>query len=170
MKTSLLLPFALTAGSLSLFAATNPVTVTLKDAKGGTVGTAKLTPANPGVKIKLEVANLTAGEHTFHIHQNAKCDAPDFKSAGPHFNPAGKKHGMNNPDGRHNGDMANFKVGKNGKGKATIINTDVTLDDGANSVFANGGTALMIHAKPDDLKTDPAGNAGDRIACGVITK
>jgi Cu-Zn family superoxide dismutase len=169
MKSRFLLSFALLLGSLPLLAA-NPTVVTLKNAKGETVGTAKLTPEHSGVKIKLDITNLPAGQHAFHIHQNAKCDAPDFKSAGPHFNPGGKKHGLENPDGHHNGDMPNITVGKNGKGKATVVNTDVTLGDGANSVFANGGTAIVIHAKADDMKTDPAGNAGDRIACGTIMK
>ncbi len=110
--------------------------------------------------------------HAIHIHQDAKCDPPDFKSAGPHFNPTGKKHGLENPEGHHAGDMVNFTVKPNGKAKETIKNADVVLGDGseANSLFANGGTAVVIHAQPDDMKTDPAGNAGARIACGVITK
>jgi Cu-Zn family superoxide dismutase len=81
-----------------------------------------------------------------------------------------KKHGLQNPDGPHNGDMPNFTVKDNGTAKVSVVNTRVTLGDGPNSLFTNGGTALMIHAKADDMKSDPAGNAGDRIACGVITK
>ena len=100
----------------------------------------------------------------------AQCDAPDFKTAGPHFNPESKKHGLQNPDGPHAGDMNNFTASKNGRAKATITNDRVTLGQGANSLLANGGVALVVHAKADDMKTDPAGNAGDRIACGVITK
>src|SRR5439155_22731608 len=108
--------------------------------------------------------------HAFHFHAVAKCEGPAFTSATGHFNPGQKKHGLQNPEGSHAGDMANFTAKANGTAKASFVNTQVTLGDGANSLFANGGTALMIHAKADDMKTDPAGNAGDRIACGVITK
>ena len=93
----------------------------------------------------------------------------DFKSAGPHFNPDGKKHGLDNPDGPHAGDMPNFIVEHTGKSKAVVTASNVNLGNDNHSVFSNGGTALVIHAKPDDMKTDPAGNAGDRIACGAGT-
>jgi Cu-Zn family superoxide dismutase len=168
---------ALTAMTLfggTLSAANKPVTVTLKDAMGKEVGQAKLSdgPGGKGVKIQLDVKNLTPGEHAFHIHTAAKCEAPAFTSAGGHFNPTNAHHGMNNPESPrpHAGDMPNFTVKPNGTAKLTVTDPAVTLGDGSNSVFANGGTALMIHAKPDDLKSDPAGNAGDRIACGTITK
>jgi Cu-Zn family superoxide dismutase len=173
---SLLLAATLGALSLAGFAqSAKPVkkqVVELKDAKGNSVGTATINPSGKGVEVKLNVKGLPPGEHALHFHQNAKCDAPDFKSAGPHFNPEKKEHGTLNPNGHHAGDMANFTVKPNGTSKATVKDADVVLGTGseANSLFANGGTALMIHAKADDMKTDPAGNAGDRIACGVITK
>lgn len=150
-------------------------TVELKDAQGKSVGTAVLWSkagkgASSGVFMKLSLHDLPAGEHALHFHQKAQCDAPDFKSAGPHFNPEGKKHGLQNPDGHHAGDMNNFTVNAKGHASLKVVNKDVTLGDDSHSLFSNGGTALVIHAKADDMKSDPAGNAGDRIACGVITK
>lgn len=146
------------------------VVVNLKNVQGENIGTAVLSPAAQGVEIKLDVRNLLPGEHAIHVHQVPKCDPPDFKSAGGHFNPDGKHHGLQNPDGPHAGDIPNFTVGADGTAQMMVIAPNVTLGTDSRSVFSNGGTALVIHAKADDGKTDPAGNAGDRIACGVITK
>ena len=145
--------------------------VDLKDAKGNSVGMAMISPAKGGgVSIDLDVHGLTPGEHALHFHAVPKCEGPDFTSATGHFNPMNKKHGMQNPEGAHAGDMNNFTVDAKGNAKATITNKNVTMGSEANSIYANGGTALMIHAAADDMKTDPSGNAGARIACGTITK
>lgn len=139
-------------------------------AQGQKIGTATFSQTDSGVEIKLDVSQLPSGTHGIHVHSVGKCEGPDFKSAGGHLNPEGKKHGTENPEGPHAGDMSNIEVGSDGQAHTTIIAKGVTLGSGPNSLFHDGGTALVIHEKADDYKTDPSGNSGNRIACGVIQK
>lgn len=144
----------------------------LVNAQGAKIGTAKITSTTNGVKIAVKVSQLTPGDHGIHIHNVGKCEGPAFTSAGGHFNPTSAHHGIHNTQDPHPhlGDLENLKVGQAGKASATFAISGVTLGDGANSLFHDGGTALVIHAKADDLMSDPSGNSGDRIACGVIER
>ena len=146
------------------------IKVAIADAKGAAVGTATFKTVKTGVQLKLELMNLPAGPHGVHIHMNPVCEAPAFTTAGGHYNPDAKKHGYQNPMGHHNGDLPDsVNVGTNGKGSATFVLTSISLDPAApNSLFANGGTSIVVHEKADDEMTDPSGASGARIACGVI--
>jgi superoxide dismutase, Cu-Zn family len=170
IHNTLAITTALVFASAFSAAAQKAVKVEMHDGMGNSVGTAELSPAASGVNIKLDLKGLSAGEHAIHVHMNAKCEGPAFASAGGHFNPDMKHHGLQNPDGPHAGDMPNFTVAADGMAMTTVTAPGVTMSDGPHSIFTNGGTALVIHAKADDMKSDPAGNAGDRIACGVINK
>ena len=163
---------ALLAGSLLALAGTAgaQAKAQLKNAQGQPVGTVTITEAPHGVVLHATLTGLPAGTHAFHIHTTGACEAPAFTSAGGHFNPGGKQHGMSNAMGMHAGDLPNIEVGADGKLTFDAFAHGVTLGTGADGLFKTGGTAIVIHAAADDYKTDPAGNAGARIACGVITK
>ena len=156
----------ITASTLAVNAQSSQQVI-MHDASGKNVGTATLKPGTSSVEVQLDLSGLPPGEHALHFHETPKCDAPSFESAGAHLNPAGKQHGLENPLGPHSGDMNNVKVSKDGRLKTTITNKRVTVGSGPASL-SSSGAALVIHANPDDMKSDPAGNAGDRIACGVI--
>src|ERR1700730_14780052 len=162
--------FVLTcAGVASATAATKPVIVDIKNGQGQSVGTATLSEAPHGVKIKLDIKSLPPGEHSLHIHQFAKCEGPDFKSAGPHFNPSGAEHGEHaDHTGLPAGDIPDFSliVAADGTAHASVVAPNVTLGSDDHSVFSNGGTAMVIHA----VASGASSTAPPRIACAVIAK
>jgi Cu-Zn family superoxide dismutase len=150
----------------------NKLVVHLKTSAGQDAGTATFKQLKNGrLSIKLSLKNIPFGEHAVHIHEHPVCDAPDFKGAGGHFNPAGKQHGTLNPMGHHNGDLPqNISIGEDHIGEVSFKIHDLSLDPSApDSILANGGTAIIVHERADDMKSDPTGNAGNRIACGVIS-
>ena len=143
---------------------------TFSDVNGRSLGQATLTDTSAGVLIKLNLQNVPPGPHAFHVHAVAKCEGPDFTSAGGHFNPTAAKHGLFAASGPHAGDLPNLFVPADGALSAELLIPNVTLAAGAKSLFDADGSALMLHAAADDHASDPAGNAGARIACGVVTK
>ncbi|HHU19727.1 MAG TPA: superoxide dismutase family protein [Bacilli bacterium] len=151
-------------------AVVDEVIVTLINQEGRQVATATLSEQKTGgVKIKLEGDNLPPGVHGFHIHDRAVCVPPDFESAGAHYNPTNSKHGFDHSEGPHAGDLENITVSEDGTVFVEVEAPLVTLNpDGENTLFTDEGTTLVIHAEPDDYISQPAGNAGARIACGVI--
>ena len=145
-------------------------TADLRTAAGQSVGTAQLTQVGNAVRIILEARGLPPGLHGVHVHAVGKCEPPDFTSAGPHFNPTGRQHGALNPQGSHAGDLPNLNVGSDGTGRFETATEQITLGTGPTALWDADGSALVIHAAPDDFKTDPTGNSGARLACGVVTK
>jgi len=174
IRTLLLVPALLAVSATTAKADTAPTSAhaDIMDAKGAKVGTAKIKAVKDGVQIQVKVMGLPAGDHGIHIHTVGKCEGPAFTTAGGHFNPTSAHHGANNTMDPHPhlGDLPNLTVGADGKGSATMVAKGVTLGDGTGSLFHDGGTSLVIHEKADDLMSDPSGNSGSRIACGVIEK
>jgi Cu-Zn family superoxide dismutase len=150
-------------------AARDSLRVELLDAVGAAVGTAFLRPRDGGVELAIHARGLPPGPKGFHIHENGVCEGPSFQTAGGHFNPTGRQHGRAHPDGPHAGDLPNLEVRADGTADTVVVAAGVTLAGGQpNSLQKEGGTSLVVHAQPDDDQSQPAGNAGDRIACGVI--
>ncbi len=156
-------------GSMAAGPEGTSATAEMKNASGQTVGTARLDQVSGGVRVVLEMQGLPPGDKGVHIHAVGKCDPPDFASAAAHFNPTGKKHGLENPEGPHAGDLPNITVAANGAGRLETTTNRVTLGAGETSLFDADGSSVIVHAGQDDMKTDPTGNSGGRIACGVIT-
>ena len=140
----------------------------LKDKDGKQVGVATLIETPEGVRVALTGYRLPPGGHGLHVHAVGRCDPPEFTSAGAHFNPGGKQHGRMNPAGPHAGDLPNLVAAASGEAGLDVTTKAFTLSPGPNSLLGEKGTALVVHANPDDDKTDPTGNSGGRIACGVI--
>lgn len=152
-----------------------PVTVAMTTAHGKDAGTITLTETAGGVLMRLALKNLAPGEHAYHFHEKGACDAPDFESAGGHLNPHNHPHGYMQEGGPHDGDMPNIFAGADGMVEASVLNTRITMDPAAAGgpdkralVPDEDGAALIVHASPDDYATQPTGNAGGRVACGVV--
>lgn len=142
----------------------------LRDAHDKVVGQAGFTEVAGGVRVLLEAKGLPPGDKAVHLHAVGKCEPPAFESAGAHFNPSNKQHGLLNSAGSHAGDLPNFTIAADGAGRLETFSERITLGTGETSLFGADGTAVVVHAGPDDFQTDPAGNSGPRIACGVVTK
>jgi Cu-Zn family superoxide dismutase len=138
----------------------------LASADGAPRGTARFSNTAGGISVQVEAQGLPAGVHGIHIHTTGRCEAPDFASAGPHWNPTGRQHGRDNPQGAHHGDLPNLTVGADGRGSMQLTTAGGSLAE----LLDPDGAALVIHANADDDRTDPSGNSGGRIACGVITR
>lgn len=152
-------------------AAGEAVHVALINQKGEQVGNVHLKQTAKGLEIQLKADRLPSGEHAFHVHERGECEAPEFKSAGAHFNPTKNMHGFLNKEGPHAGDLPNITVNAVGQANVKFMTDRLTLEPGAKStLFSKSGTALIVHEKADDYFTEPAGDAGSRIACGVIAK
>ncbi|MBX3041255.1 MAG: superoxide dismutase family protein [Bdellovibrionaceae bacterium] len=166
--TQVILSSAVLIFGFSAAAVNETVTIQMMDAQGKKMGTAVLTELSKGVQIELNLKGLTPGEKAFHVHERGECVSPKFTSAGPHFNPQGHKHGHVD-GGPHAGDMSNITVATDGTAKLKVVNEGVSLTKKDHG-FLRGpqGAALVVHAKADDYKSQPAGDAGDRILCGVI--
>lgn len=145
-------------------------TASLIDSTGTTVGLATFGDSGGVAQLAVSVTGLTPGRHGIHIHETGACTPPDFESAGGHFNPDGKAHGMRNPDGPHAGDLPNLVVEADGTADTILVMPRGLLAQGPRSMLGTEQRALVIHADPDDQKTDPSGNSGARVVCGVIER
>ncbi len=143
-------------------------TAELRNAGGVTVGTATAAPTGDGLRINLTTTNLPAGVHAVHVHAVGSCTPPGFESAGPHWNPAGRQHGTENPAGPHKGDLPNMTVAADGRGSLSFEIPAAMLTGGTAAMLDGDGAAVVVHASGDDYRTDPSGNSGGRIACGVF--
>ena len=147
-----------------------PTSFALTGGDGATRGSVTIAEDAAGLTMNVSASGLPAGVHGIHLHEKGLCEGPKFASAGAHWNPAAKKHGRDNPAGAHLGDLANLEVGANGTASVSIPVEGVMMASGATMLADADGTAIVIHAKGDDYKTDPSGDSGDRVACAVLAK
>ena len=140
----------------------------VRDTSGAEVAQAMATQAGDGIRVRIDVSRMAPGTYGAHLHTTGRCDPPDFASAGPHWNPTGQQHGKNNPAGMHKGDLPNLLVGSDGRGSLEIEISAVSLAQGPMPLLDADGAAIVIHKSADDYRTDPSGNSGARIACGVF--
>jgi Cu-Zn family superoxide dismutase len=152
------------------FAAAPPARAELRDAGGRTVGRATLTQAPHGLLIALDLTGVPAGTRAMHVHDIGQCDAPAFTSAGAHYNPTVRAHGIRSPNGMHGGDLPNVVVPVGGATRVEVFTRELQLGPGMGTLFDRDGSALMLHSTADDYASDPGGNAGTRYACGVIVR
>ncbi len=167
MKPILLMITLLLAGAAPASAQRSTRETDLQDGAGKQVGRVMIRETGGVIRIQVNVHDLAPGRHGMHIHQNGSCEPPGFESAGPHYNPHGREHGRRSPRGPHLGDLGNISVARNGRGSRVVTIRDTETRKGIVS-FLGEGRAIVVHAGPDDEVTDPSGNSGARIACGVV--
>lgn len=181
MRYGILLPMLLMAAcaskqdvqSMGKFGGAPPSLIVSSDLRtpgGETLGQANVSQEPDGAWVSVTIKGLPQGEYAVHLHAVGLCQGPDFESAGPHFNPASKQHGSANPQGPHGGDLPNISVGADGKGRMEALLPGLQLRGGATPLLGAQGAAIVVHSGPDDYRSDPAGNSGSRIACGVLAK
>jgi Cu-Zn family superoxide dismutase len=140
----------------------------LRDPGGRTVAAASASEVGDGLRVRVEASGLAPGVYGAHLHAVGRCDSPSFESAGPHWNPGNREHGRDNPRGQHLGDLPNLLVGTDGRGSFEFTIPGATISNGPRRLLDADGASVLLHARPDDYRTDPSGNSGARIACGVL--
>lgn len=145
-----------------------PAAASVRDSAGRALAEARISSVGDSLRVQLQATGMRAGTYGAHIHAVGRCDGPDFATAGPHWNPSGQQHGKNNPQGMHKGDLPNLFVGSDGRGSVEINVPGASIAGGGSALLDADGAAIVVHERADDYRTDPSGNSGARIACGVL--